>query len=219
VPGFLLQNGLEVDLAFTPSAEFTVWAPVRIAFDRAGVATRAAETPVAWTPTPDWGGEAGFAWHDVVHACIAANRGKPWQSLFYLQRVRNRTLALASERHGFDAEEFTHVDQLPAAERDPLRASLVADLERSSLLRAINVATQALIEELGRGDWPLADRLAPPLLAYLRASQEEERPNGVWAMPSTLEAGKEGAERRADDRTRISVLLPTRTNGRSVAKG
>ena len=135
VPGFLLENGLEVDLAFTPSAEFSVWAPVRVAFDRTGVATRAAETPESWSPTPDWSGEAGFAWHDVLHACVAANRGKPWRSLYYLQRVRNRTLVLASERHGFDSDEFTHVDELPATDRDPLLGSLVSDLERTSLLR------------------------------------------------------------------------------------
>jgi predicted nucleotidyltransferase len=171
VPGFLLDNGLEVDLAFTPSAEFSVWAPVRVAFDRTGVATRAAETPQAWSPTPDWSGEAGFAWHDVLHACVGANRGKPWQSLYYLQRVRNRTLALASERQGFDADEFAHVDDLPATDRDPLLGSLVSDLERTTLLPAISVATRAFLDELRRGDPGLADRLAPPLLAFLQASE------------------------------------------------
>jgi hypothetical protein len=73
VRGFLLRNGLEVDLAFTPAGEFTVWAPVRVAFDRTGTAIRAAASPAPWSPTPDWPGEAGFAWHDVLHACVAAN--------------------------------------------------------------------------------------------------------------------------------------------------
>jgi Nucleotidyltransferase domain len=172
VPGFLLDNGLEVDLAFTPSAEFSVWAPVRVAFDRTGVATRAAETPQPWSPTPDWSGEAGFAWHDVLHACVAANRGRPWQSLYYLQRVRNRTLALASERHGLDADEFTHVDDLPASDRDPLIGSLIGDLGRTSLLHAVDVATCAFLDELRRGEPGLADRLAGPLLAFVQASQD-----------------------------------------------
>jgi hypothetical protein len=170
VPGFLLENGLEVDLAFTPAAEFTVWAPVRVAFDRTGTARRAAESPVTWSPTPDWPGEAGFAWHDVLHACVAANREKPWQALFYLQRVRTRTLGLASERHGWDADEFARVDELPAPERDPLLASLVTALEPAPLLRAIEVATRAFLDELRRGDHALADRLEPPLLTFVEAS-------------------------------------------------
>ncbi len=178
VRGFLLVNGLVVDLAFTPAADFEVWAPVRVAFDRTGTATKAAQALQPWTPMPDWRGEAGFAWHDVLHACVAANRDKPWQSLFYLQRIRNRTLALASERHGSEADEFGYVDELPAAERDPLLASLVSDLSRQTLLSAIGVATHAFIEELRRGDPALADRLADPLLMFVRASREGDGSDG-----------------------------------------
>ncbi len=176
VPGFLLQNALEVDLAFTPSADFTVWTPVRVVFDRTGTATRAAHAPESWTPTPDWRGEAGFAWHDVLHACLAANRGKPWQALFFLQRVRNRTLSLASERHGGESDEFAHVDELPAAERDPLLASLVSDLDRVTLLEAIGTATDAFLDELRRGDPELAKRLAKPLRSFVGASRLEPAP-------------------------------------------
>lgn len=172
VRGFLLDSGLVVDLGFTPRADFEVWAPVRVAFDRTGAATRAAAAWQPWSPEPDWRGEAGFAWHDVVHACAAANRARYWQSLFYLQRVRNRTLSLASERHGHEADEFARVDDLPGDERDPLLASLVDALERNVLLAAIEVATEAFLEELGRGDRELADRLAPPLRAFLQASKE-----------------------------------------------
>lgn len=174
VRGFLLDSGLVVDLAFTPSGDFSVWAPVQVAFDRTGTASKAADSPESWSPTPDWRTEAGFAWHDVLHGCVAANRGKPWQALYYLQRVRNRTLALASERHGFDADEFTHVDELPPNERDPLLATLVSDLERASLLYAIEVAARAFLDELRRGDPTLADRLAPPVLAFAQASRVEQ---------------------------------------------
>ena len=171
VRGFLLANGLVADLAFTPSGDHEVWAPVHVAFDRTGDATRAAETSKPWSPTPDWSGEAGFAWHDILHACVAANRGRPWQSLFYLQRVRNRTLSLASERHGHDADEFAHVDSLPSGDRDPLLPSLVVSLDRDSLLGAIEVATRAFLAELRRGDHELAGRLEPPLLEFVGASR------------------------------------------------
>ncbi len=174
VRGFLLDNGLEVDLSFTPSADFAVWAPVRVSFDRTGRATRAAESAQPWTPTPAWSDQAGYAWHDVVHACVAVNRHKPWRALFYLQRVRNRTLTLASERHGHDASEFVHVDALPAAERDPLLATLVDRLEPETLLGAIDAATRAFLDELARGEPTLAARLKQPLMAVVRAAQEEE---------------------------------------------
>ena len=101
VRGFLLRDALLLDLAFTPIGDFEVWAPVRVLFDRSGVATKAAESPTSWSPTPDWRGEAGFAAHDVLHACVAANRGRRWQSVYFLHRVVNRTLSLASARHGF----------------------------------------------------------------------------------------------------------------------
>lgn len=173
VRGFLLDNAMLMDLAFTPSADFEVWAPVRVAFDRTGTATKAAETRQPWSPTPDWRGEAGFAFHDVLHACVASNRGKPWQALYYLQRVRNRTLALASERHGLDAGEFQHVDELPPDERDPLLASLVTDLERATLLDAMLVATRAFLQELGRGDPEFAERLEKPLVTFVHVSRDE----------------------------------------------
>ena len=172
VRGFLLRDGLELDLAFTPAADFVVWGPVRVMFDRSGSATRAAEQPQAWAITPDWSGEAGFGWHDVVHACAAANRNRPWQAIFYLQRVRNRTLALASQRHGHDAEEFKHVDDLPENERDPLLESLVGNLDQTSLIAAIEVATNGFVTELQRGNPDLAARLAPPLSAVIRASSD-----------------------------------------------
>lgn len=173
VRGFLLDNGLLADLGFTPSADFSVWAPVRVAFDRTGKATAAAAAMEPWSPTPDWRAEAGFAFHDVLHACTAANRDRRWQALYYLQRVRTRTLALASERHGFESDEFRHVDDLPADERDPLLATLVTELDRASLLRAIDLATRAFLDELERGDPSLAQRLSEPLSAFVRASIDE----------------------------------------------
>ena len=172
VRGFLLENGLVLDFGFDPVEDFSVWAPVRVAFDRTGTATRAAEAPEAWTPTPDWRGESGFAWHDVLHACSAAARGKAWQSLYFIQRVRNRTLTLACERHGLDADEFKHTDELPAEERDPLLASLVADLATTSLLAALAAATRSFLDELRRGEPELADRLREPLLGYVEATQD-----------------------------------------------
>jgi len=87
--------------------------------------------------------------------------------------VRTRTLALASERHGHDADEFRFVDELPADERDPLLGSLTGDLDRATLLRALDVATRAFVAELRRGDAGLADRLSEPLTTLLTSSPRD----------------------------------------------
>ena len=169
VTGFLLPNGLEIDLSFTPTADLQVWETVRVAFDRIGGATAAARNPVAWSPSPDWSGEAGLAWHDVVHAAVAINRGRPWRALLYLQRVRNQTLSLASERHGWDADEFARVDDLPAPERDPLLASLVGSFDEDALRASLRAATEAFRVELARGKPELAKRLEQPLRLYVES--------------------------------------------------
>jgi predicted nucleotidyltransferase len=171
VRGFLLRDGLLLDLGFTPIGDFEAWAPLNVLLDRTGRATKVAESWSAWSPTPDWRGEAGFAMHDVLHACVAANRGRLWQSLYYVQRVRNRTLSLASERNGFDSAEFTRVDDLPATETSALEATLVPNLDRIVLLDAIEVATRAFLDELRRHDQELTDRLAEPLLLIVASSK------------------------------------------------
>lgn len=172
VRGYLLRNALLVDMAFTPVDEFKVWAPVRVLFDRTGRTTGAAASWSAWTPAPDPGGEAGFAGHDVLHACVAANRGRRLQSLYFLQRIRNRTLALASERHGWDAQDFARVDDLPADETRTIEDTLIASLGRDALLGAVDVAARGFLDELGRHDRALADRLSEPLLEVVAASRQ-----------------------------------------------
>ena len=164
VRGYLLRNGLLADLAFTPIGDFSIWAPVRVAFDRSdGRVTALAAKPEPWSPTPDWRGEAGFAAHDILHAASAARRGRSWQALHFLGRIRTRTLALAQERHGHDADEATHLDDLPPEELDPLKPTLVTTLDEPTLLAAIQAAAGAFLAELRRGDPELADALAEPL--------------------------------------------------------
>lgn len=176
VRGFLLKNLLELDLAFTPRSHLTVWGPARIVFDRSGSSTAVLQPPAtSASPSPDWTSEAGFAWHDVTHACAAVRRGRPWQALWYLERVRNRTLGLAQERRGWDADFFDHVDDLPAGELASLEAALVATLEPEVLLNAIEAATGAFLEELRRGDDALADRLEGPLLELIGLPPYPER--------------------------------------------
>jgi predicted nucleotidyltransferase len=169
VRGLLLENLLELDLAFTPAASFSVWGPARIMFDRSGALEAAVASPVDWgAEPPNWASEAGFAWHDVLHAGTAVRRGRPWQGLWYLQRIRSRTLGLAQERRGFYADFFDYVDDLPEEELAPQRDTLVSTLDPEALLRAIEVATRLFLEELRRGDPELAERMEGPLLEFVQ---------------------------------------------------
>ena len=81
VRGFLLENLLELDLAFVRGGRFSIWGPARVVFDRSGRVADAANNVLAQgePESADRAGEAGFAWHDVLHACTAVRRGRPWQ--------------------------------------------------------------------------------------------------------------------------------------------
>ena len=51
-------------------------------------------------------------------------------------------------------------------------ATLVGHLDRSSLIKAIDVATRAFLDELRRGDPELAARLTTPLSTFVQDSRE-----------------------------------------------
>jgi predicted nucleotidyltransferase len=172
--GFLLQNLLELDLAFDQANLFSIWSPARVVFDRSGRVTDAANSPAqAELHTADPAGEAGLAWHDILHACTAVRRGRPWQGLWYMERVRNRTLKLAQERRGFYAEFFDYVDDLPVEELTLLEDTLDVSLSPESLLGAIEVATRAFLAELRHDEPTLANRLEGPLLEFVRLREPE----------------------------------------------
>ena len=168
VHGLLLDDALEVDLSFTTASVVTLWEPARPMFDRNGrVADALARSP-EWSPTPPkWTEQAGFAWHDALHAATALRRGRRWQSLWYMERVRNRTLTLAQERRGFFADFFDYVDDLPAEEFVAVEPTLIGSLDPDVIRPAIEAATRAFLAELRHGDAELSERLSAPLLTYV----------------------------------------------------
>ncbi len=99
VRGFLVEGYLEVDLAFGRAADV-----------EAAVTTASPDDPGARA------GEAiDFIWHDVLHAGAAIDRGRPLRAMWYLDRLRERTVDLAALRVGLDSHHFKQVDELPAA--------------------------------------------------------------------------------------------------------
>jgi hypothetical protein len=144
VRGFLLEDLLELDIGFQP----------------------AVEDEQDW-PGPDAESEAGFGWHDVLHAGVAIARGRPWRAQYYVGLLRWRTLTLASDRLGADFGEFKGVDDLPGELLDGLEQALPRSLERGELSRALRAATGAFLGELRHHRPELADRVEPRLLAFL----------------------------------------------------
>jgi predicted nucleotidyltransferase len=151
VRGFLLENLLEIDIGFQP----------------------ASEEKREW-PGPDAESEAGFAWHDSLHAAVAVARGRPWRAQYYVGLLRWRTLTLATDRLGLEFSEYKDVDDLPDEVLAPLADSLPRSLEAGELMRATWAATQAFLAELRRVRPQLADRLEPRLRAFLDEAGSEE---------------------------------------------
>lgn len=159
---FLLPDGLEVDIAFTPAADFGPRGPKwQLAFG----------TPEVTEHRPNPGGSdadryrelVGLAWHHVLHARACIGRGKYWQAEWLIAGVREKVLALSCLRLGYSTSFARGVDQLPVSLTQPLRDSLVRTLAPIELGRALAVAVTALLAEVDRTDPELALQLGPIL--------------------------------------------------------
>lgn len=151
VRGFLLESFLEVDVGFQPPG-----------------GRDDAEGWVDWGPSPH--AEAGFAWHDVLHAAVATRRGRPWRAGYYLGLLRWRTIQLAAVRHDVDTSEFKGVDDLPPELLGALEHALPKALTRAELARALRAVIPLFFAQLrafGNEEADLADRLEPRLLSFV----------------------------------------------------
>jgi hypothetical protein len=153
---FLLPDWLEVDIAFTPEADFGARGPSwRLVFgDSASPAP--AETPR--------GDElAGLAWHHALRARVCIERGRWWQAEHWISGIRDEVLALAALRLGHPTGYAKGAHLLPAEVTAPLEDALVRSIDEAELRRALKAAVTALDAELARFDPDLAARLRPML--------------------------------------------------------
>jgi predicted nucleotidyltransferase len=159
---FLLPDWLQVDIAFTPEADFGPRGPNwRTVFG--------STVEVGMTPPRDTRELVGYAWHAVLHARICIERGKPWQAEWDIARVRENVLALACARLGYPTRFAKGADLLPRDLTAPLEETLVRSTDGAELRRALRAAAMAFAEELERADADLAAKLQP-MLAELTAS-------------------------------------------------
>jgi hypothetical protein len=153
---FLLPSGLQVDVAFTPAAEFGAYGPnFRSVFgdyiDREPTAPPAADQSV------------GFAWIFILHARRCIERDKLWQAENMISAARDHVLAMACIRLGLPHAYGRGFDRLPAELKAPLEHALVGSLEPDELRRALRHVVPAFLAEVRVLDTALAERLSAPV--------------------------------------------------------
>lgn len=158
---FLLPGNLQVDLSFTPQAEFGALGPhFRLLF---GTAVQRLGGQAAASPQPGTARHLfGSGVHHAVRARFCIERGRPWQAEHWISGTRGQALALACNRRGLQGAYGRDFDRLPAELLAKLERALVGSLERSELLRALGAAIEALLQE-AEETRRLADYLAPRL--------------------------------------------------------
>jgi hypothetical protein len=157
---FLLQNTLQVDLAFAPAADFGAKASTfRL------VHGSASELPPVLPPKAEE--LIGWAWLYALHARSSIARDKPWQAEYMISGMRDQVLALACLRHGLSAREGRGMDGLPRDVVAPLQDALVRNLSAEELLSTFRAAMDGLVREISLADEALAIRLEETLRALV----------------------------------------------------
>jgi hypothetical protein len=156
---FLLPGGLQVDLSFTPAAQFGAGGPrFRLVFGEERV--HRAPPPA---PTDELFGWAA-AYVREARACI--ERGRLWQAEHSINAVRDNALAIACARRGLPARFGRGFDDLPASVLADFDAARAHTLSRDALLAALTAATEGLLREAA-DVVPVAMRVGPRLRALL----------------------------------------------------
>jgi hypothetical protein len=139
---FLLPGCLQVDLSFTPGAQFGALGPkFRLLF---GTAVERDHPPQAPAPY-----RFGLAAHHAVRARFCIERGRWWQAHHWISDLRDQALTLACLRRGLSTATGRGYDELPAEVLDRFAGTLVRSVERDELLRALHHAVEGLLSEAG----------------------------------------------------------------------
>jgi len=137
---FLLPGCLQLDLSFTPAAEFGARSPTfRLLF---GAAVEKAHAPAAAAEEL-----FGYAVHHALRARFCIERGRYWQAEYWISGVRDYALSLACRARDLPDREGRGFDDLPADVLSRFADTLVSAPERDELLRALACAVAGLLRE------------------------------------------------------------------------
>jgi hypothetical protein len=153
---FLLPGCLQVDVSFTPAAEFGAGGPKFGLLFGTAVDRDQARPPAARELL-------GFGVHHVVRARFYVERGLHWQAEYWIGEARDYALSLACRRRGLPARYARGFDDLPPEVLEPFEDAIVRSLEREELLRALRAAAAGLLREADEAR-DLADRVEAQLL-------------------------------------------------------
>lgn len=153
---FLLENTLQIDLAFWRAEEFGAIGPnFQLIFGEA--------KPPQVSPQPNAQALIGMAWLYALHVRSSLLRGRLLQTEYMLSGMRNHVFELACLRCSVIAHQGRGLDDLPASERATAAACLPQSLESVELKRSFQNTMQALVNEIRHVDRDL-DRRASRVL-------------------------------------------------------
>lgn len=152
---FLLPGSLQLDLSFTPQADFGARGPrFELLFGEA--------REVEPAPVPGAHDLFGLAVHHAVRARFCLERGRVWQAEYWIGSARNEALTLACRRRGLETANGRGFDRLPAEVLAAFGEAIPRSLEPAELRRALAAAVSCLLAEADDVR-PLAERLRPDL--------------------------------------------------------
>jgi hypothetical protein len=159
---FLLPGHLQVDLSFTPRAEFGAIGPKFTLLFGKAIERDFVEAPGA-------AHVFGLGVHHAVRARICIERGRALQAEYWISGVRDQAMALACRLRGLESGNARGFDDLPADILDRFGGALVLSLERKELLRALKAAVDSLLS--AAADF---EDLPPGIEEQLRSLTEED---------------------------------------------
>ncbi len=126
---FMLPGALQVDLSFTPAADFAPMGPdFRLLFG----ATVDRPLPPRLDPME----MLGYGVHHLRHISACVERGRLWQAAYFVEELRNHAMSMAALRCGLPARYGRGYDALPADVLAMSADALVRNVSRDEVLRA-----------------------------------------------------------------------------------
>lgn len=119
---FLLQNTLQVDLAFSPSSEFGARGPTfKLLFGDSVDGVQPDSKPKVQYLI-------GFGWLYALHARACIRREQWWRAEYMVRGVRDTVLTLACIKYNLPLAYARGMDHLPQEVTVPLEKALVGEL-------------------------------------------------------------------------------------------
>jgi hypothetical protein len=153
---FLLSNCLQFDLSFTPASKFGAAGPkFKLLFGTS------VEKPYSQPPAAQE--LFGYAVHHALRARFCVERERYWQAEYWISETRDYALRIACLRRNLPSSEGRGFDDLPSEIRAVFKDTLVTNLTRDELLRALGCVIDGLLSETNDVQ-ELANKVKPQLL-------------------------------------------------------